>query len=104
LYPIYIYYTISISIPFIQTSPLKYKGQDGALKARFIALLDGSSRKPIKICLFGADAETPPEPEDIVRISHTYPYRMRHGNKSDANPTSLGTKPATSVEASSNLI
>ena len=84
---------------FQQISPLKYKGSDADLKATFISLNDGTTPKPVKVCLFSKDAENLPKVDDTVEISNVYRYqRKTDGNNNNDPPTSFGTKPASTVD------
>ena len=72
---------------------------DGSLNARFVALRDVSTQKPIKVCLFVQQAEIPPQAADIVSVTNVYPYRRRNNNKGEETlPTSLGSKPSCTVD------
>ena len=63
---------------------------------------DSPDATPVKVALFGKEAENPPTEEDTVRISHCYAYRMRNkgGQGQSTHAESLGTKPSAEIEVS----
>ena len=86
---------------FTQVSPSKTL-RDGQFSIRFIGLVDGPRQTPVKVALFGAAAEDPPNPDDIVRVSGVYPYRRRKRSadedEEDIVPSFLGTRQKSKVE------
>ena len=64
-------------------------------------MIDAKQQTPIKVALFGKDAETSPKPNDVIRITNAYAYRRRQAHETTdfAQPAhSLGTRPLTQVE------
>ena len=46
-------------------------------KIRYLGVIDQEDQQPMKLALFGNDAETPPNIDDSVTISHVYKYTMK---------------------------
>ncbi|XP_052813756.1 uncharacterized protein LOC128240853 [Mya arenaria] len=71
-----------------QVSPLK-RFHDNTLSSKFLRLVDDAQQPPVKVALFGREAEQAYSPGDVIRITDTYPYKKTN---------SLSTKKSAKVE------
>lgn len=81
--------TLTYFVPcMLQTSPLKLL-KNGELPTRFLRLVDETDSAPVKIALFGKEAEDNYSAGDVIKVTETYPYKKG---------LSLSTKKQTKVE------
>ena len=78
-----------------QVSPIKLR-RDGAIKLKFLSLIDGPNQKACKVALFNKDTETHFRESDVIKISNVYGWRKQGSNNP---PSSFGTKPTSEIEA-----
>ncbi|XP_052799343.1 uncharacterized protein LOC128230956 [Mya arenaria] len=72
----------------VQTSPLKYR-RNGELPIKFLALQDTPNEGPVKIALFGEDAQRDFNEGDVLSVTQTYRWK---------DTQTLSTKKSTKIE------